>query len=506
MSDAKDASASIVDEVEYIDGKRLVKRTFTSKTGASHVLVEHASPDATRHYYSAAGLNTPIILYSGNFGFDGDANADWTGDVQFRWLPHPRVVAQGERAQDAKELLKSTQYDSSDAVWVDMPKVVVPASSTLPPSSGDVYPGWSRSSGSSYVDENLQPTEVGDGSALDRITFLLPNGWFSSDGSWICDPDNLWHRWRGRLSLSHGGWDIVVDARSDMSNPDFRKALKESGGYCATHIGEVSRTSGEKFDAVEAEDLLEILRLAFTFACGRTVNPVLPVGWKQDQAVWALWAGPNVDPYRTVATWIDPVGAMTQVADVIKCMLDYCGDPFKREIVRYAISYLTTANFDLDAELAVAVPISGLQLLAHHRLVEELHTHSPAAFERLDTEPQIRLLLEDCSVDMSLPDHLGYLAVAQASIPPEPNRPLRDALGTAVFLRNKIIHPTKKNPSNWSVYSWYEASMVSRYYLTLAILNTIGYAGTHHSMLSKNRWVGAVTLVPWATTPGSGGA
>lgn len=152
----------------------------------------------------------------------------------------------------------------------------------------------------------------------------------------------------------------------------------------------------------------------------------------------------------------------------------------------------------MNAELAEALPVSGLQLLAYHRFVETRRTHSRSSWKRLTTEEQIRLLLSDCQIDMQVPSHLtNFVNVQQALGPDSKTGQPRDALRCIIDMRNTAIHPTRDKPAIWNPYEWTEASLVGRDYLLLAILNTIEYEGSYRAQAATNRWIGSYEQVPW---------
>lgn len=480
------------------EGRRIVRHVFAGSDGKSSVF-QHDLPDALTHYYDSAGIDEPILLYRGQFSFIGDSSAStYDGDIRFLWRPTPRIQARGERRQDADGLLRLMDFDESDGMWAERETVVLPVTGTLPEQPDEAWSGWSKLAGTSYGDTHLSPQEIGSITGADRLTFLVPNGWFAHDGYDICDPSNLMRFWSGRLTVTGEGWTVTVDARRELNSNDFRRALRDSGGYCVTHIGELRRADNTFFTMEEADDALETLRLAFTLALGRTVNCLLPVGWRDSEAVWTRWSGLPVDPYRHVFSWRDASVTTQQIQELIECSLRYCADPYRREIIRYATSYYVTANFDVDVEMAVAVPVSGLQLLAYHRFVEERNSHSPRQWDNLNTESQIRLLLDDCQIGTTIPVHFAELTAIATKLPKDQGKP-RDALGAVIYLRNKIIHPTKRKPGTWTIYGWAEASIIARHFLVLAILNTVGYQGVEHSSLDRSRLGGAASPVPWAT-------
>ena len=132
--------------------------------------------------------------------------------------------------------------------------------------------------------------------------------------------------------------------------------------------------------------------------------------------------------------------AYRQVGDVIAKVLNFTADEANREALRAALSYYVASN-DVDVELSVSIPVSGLQLLSYYRFVTELKQYSQSKWDDLTTEAQIRLLIEHLKVDTSVPTHFQHLAKLQAEL--AITGPKRDVLGLIIKMRNVVTHPRK---------------------------------------------------------------
>jgi hypothetical protein len=51
----------------------------------------------------------------------------------------------------------------------------------------------------------VYPPEIGDGSALNKVTGFIPNGW-DGHGSRVADPADRRLTWFGRATARGGGW------------------------------------------------------------------------------------------------------------------------------------------------------------------------------------------------------------------------------------------------------------------------------------------------------------
>lgn len=357
-----------------------------------------------------------------------------------------------------------------------------------------------RQSMSTQVQQTL-----GDGSALDRLTFLVPNGWNVWHGGNICDAEEPDPYWPGRIVAQAKGWWITIDRRRDAHEAHWRN-LRDTGQSGVTHIGQLKRQDGSTFTTEDSAPVLRALRLAFSLAVGRAVGPLLPVGWRQEAPVWTQWRRERIDSVRPSGQFLDRYAGHTQVAELIERVVDFCDIDDRMEVLQYAVSYYITATYDADDELRVALPVSGMQLLAYRRFVEERQSFTNNQWADLgkadslgrgQTECEIRRLLDDCNIATGLPSQFANLQKVSAALPALKDGSPRDALGCVISMRNKIIHPTKALPSTWDAYQWWEAASYAVDAFLLSILNTIGYTGQYRSAVATNVSTGVTNPVPW---------
>ncbi|WP_157551529.1 hypothetical protein [Micromonospora globosa] len=476
-------------------GNRVVEQRIRTIDGRS-LVIRHQHPDVLTHPYFVEGVNPEACLYQGRFGFAADSNPTMLeGDIRFKWSPNTRIVAQGFRDVSLVDLHDSLK-PLDERLWMDLATVRFPSGVKGFVQSKDCVLADPPERSSLYQDE-IGPQELGAG-PVDSIRFLVPNGWDAYDGSMVCSPDNFTYSWNARVQVQSSDWSVTIDRTKQASRRDFWKGLKDVGGSAVTHIGELRRAGGAEFEPKDAAEVMESIRLLLNVAVGRRINPVLPVGWRGDDVMWARWSVPPVDRMKNVSSWLDPSIGSKQVRELLECGLNYLSNPKHQNAFRYAASYYVSANADVDVEPAIGLAVSGLQLLAHQRLVNEKKKYASSnAFESSvkNTEGEIREFLNDCHIDTYIPAHLSALQTAAAAMPLSQGLE-RDALGAVIYLRNKMVHPTK-TLDRWNGYAWAEASMVARHFLRLGILNMLGYAGQHKSALSLNRWTGSVDPVPW---------
>ncbi|MBW4720819.1 hypothetical protein [Saccharothrix obliqua] len=482
--------------VDFVDGQRVVRvRHNTVDRGV--VVIEQRFPDALQHLYVDRSPNGQVALYSGSFVLnDEDDEGDYIGVVRFNWLPTVRAEALGESRIDLRSL--SGLMGGGGARWSTLATVSLPYTTVPEPPEACEFE-WSNTSGSRFVHTRLGDQSVGDeGTSLDRVTFFVPNGWAQGFCSInIRDYQEPWIWWRGRVEVDLDEWVVSIDLRREMGGKAGWDELRASGGSRFTHVGELRRKDGRTFAYADVTDLLHQLGLAMSLTLGRWVRPLLPVGWAGEVPVWSSWRVQPIDRMISVHTWSDRTEFPSQLAEVARRVVEFCRDGQQAEILQYAVSYYVTINTNTSAELSTAIPISGLQMLAYDLFIERKAVYSRSRWSKLHTEEEIRLLLEDCGIDLGIPSHMAHLKdVATALGPTDDGRP-RDALRCLVDMRNLVVHPTRDKPIKWRFEQWVEASILACHYLELAILRVIGFEGKTRSPLKPSIAEGAVYQVPW---------
>jgi hypothetical protein len=390
---------------------------------------------------------------------------------------------------------------SATEIWQLIPQIYLPDTTGIPPAPSEEAPPRSSRAGTLSVGPMaVYPAEIGDGSALTRVTGLIPNGWDAHDGHRIAAPADRRRTWYGRATARGGGWVLSMDALE--RGRDSRDQLRRRGGYAVTHAISLSRSDDATFTCADATDALHAVRCALVLALGRRADVVLPVGWHHGEPVWARWTAGRVDAYREPGSWLDTSIAATQVAETVGRFLDCWPDMLRRDTLLYATSYYSQA-LALGVELGTAAAVSGLSLLGYSWLVEDRHTYSRSEWSNLgNTEAQIRALLEfsKCRINTAVPDAFAHLQIVAQHLDATkaPDDAARDGLGCVIALRNHVMHPTRSKRTKWSAYQWAEAHILATHFLELALLAYVGYRERYHPRISTNRWVGYVEDVPWA--------
>jgi len=491
-------------------------------TGADIVMV-HDYMTPIRHLYSPPPLGDEAVgipLYSGPFELDG---REWVGDIRFDMQKHPESLASGYRAYETISNIDIKGLEAfleSGPRWIEAASVVLPGVETVPDpptDSGDAErPAFADpAAGEWKFGHVIGPAQVGDGSRLSAVTFLVPNGWHVSDGLPVCGDGRT--RW-GATVVEADGWSIRLEPRPDISTLKVREHQRSTNAHVLTHVGEIRRADGSLFTSGEAEEAIEVLGLAMTLFTGRNTACVLPVGWASGKAVWSEWG--QTRPIRRRESnldWFDIVDGSASLGELIRCCFVAAHDGVLWAVVSLAAGYLLSAHTS-TVQMRVSLPVAAIQLLADNwftSLAEPEDQKSKGEMDGLGAARKYRLFLDAMRLSPAVPPHFEHLVRLQEQIAetqrdqPEAGSVASDTVGSrspepvdavkcVIALRNKVEHPKKNSRENIPIQQWAEAGFFATDSLLLGLLFILGYNGTYLGLSANRRGAGSGTPVPWA--------
>ncbi|GLF95562.1 hypothetical protein [Streptomyces yaizuensis] len=304
----------------------------------------------------------------------------------------------------------------------------------------------------------------------------------------------------GRSVYESDGWKITLDVRAD--HKAIFSDVRQTDVHVMTHVMEVRRLDGTSFTATEVEPLLSALHLGLSFALGRWVAPALPVGQNdQGETVWGQWGPMLCDPARkTSSGWWYPED-QESLAALLDCLLPSFRDPGREQSLRLQIQYAITAIVDRGfVEQRIMSGAAGLEhvmwqeLVLNSRLTEaEFKSHSWPAHKKL------RWLLMDAETDLRVrADQLPAAAFFVAGLEVSGER-LPDGADVVTRVRNRLVHPKEEQEPVYRIKGLVaETWFLTRHYLTMLVLHSIGYRGRYQDLSRTNGWVGETMPVPWA--------
>jgi hypothetical protein len=296
--------------------------------------------------------------------------------------------------------------------------------------------------------------------------------------------------WRGRWLAEIDGWRITLDSRPDLSKATADAQVERL--FVLTHTMEVRRVDDTDFTAAQAEQLLEHLRVTFSFAFGYWVSYVLPQGYDADgEVVSETWFSPICDPARRVPpAWLYP-DRPADLTELVSRALPALADPARQGTTRLQMLLAVSAVEKGFVEQRILAASPGLENLGWTRLV---HTGDWSAddYKNRYAEDRLRFLLQEARIPTDI-DPEAFPALMSFAAPNGLDGP------TAVTqIRNHLVHPQLQDGQvNSGERFVQDAWLLLRRYLTLLILHDIGYQGSVVDPGKLSGWAGDAIRVPW---------
>ncbi|MFG2926717.1 hypothetical protein ACGFYA_35110 [Streptomyces sp. NPDC048305] len=442
---------------------------------ASSTELKAEEPLALVYPFNTPGA--PITLYDGPIG---PAGAEVFGVVQYDCSPKPGISWR----------LRTEDYDPTSMDRTELS--LLDLGIELPVSARDAVSGWSN--GTSYGD----PT-----APLDRVVahwFNLPQ-WHGSAHLKAHAADGTPRLVSaGRSVYEADGWRITLDVRPD--HEAVFSDVRQADVYVMTHVMEIRRLDGTSFTSAEVTPVLSALHVGLSFALGRWVAPALPVGLNdQEHTVWGQWGPMLCDPARSISSgWWYPEDQKS-MADLLACLLPTFRDPGKGQALRLQMQYAITAIADRGfVEQRIMSGAAGLEHVMWQELVLSGRlTEAEYASRARPAHDKLRTLLTESGVDLRVrADRLPAAAAYATRQQVDGARPA-DGADVVTRVRNRLVHPKETQEPVYGVKGLVtDTWLLTRHYLALLVLRSIGYRGSYQDLSRTNRWVGETEPVPWA--------
>lgn len=299
---------------------------------------------------------------------------------------------------------------------------------------------------------------------------------------------------RARLKFICSDWKIIVDSKKGHKN--ILNSLCEQSGYALTHSVRLTRLDGSKFQFSEGIQVLDVFSLYLSFAVGRWIGCVFPVGNDGSSSGLSVmeWSCPRVDPFRNCFTWTDMQYSKV-LEDPFSSFMSLWDDEDWREVLQTALHWYLSANaFSGGLEGAIIQAQTALELLSSAVLVEREKWLSNDGYTRISAAERIRLLIHWSGVSADIPSELVELSKLAKS------ENWMDSADAMTAMRNTITHPTQKNRVKYARHSSAvrtETWKICLWYLELIILKILNYNGAYRSRISCT-WVGHIVPIPWS--------
>lgn len=362
-------------------------------------------PSPIKHWYAvptADDLNVPIELYVGLIRLSIETvQHGIDGRFYFDWLPRPRIA--WSASTSALEPM-SALLDNALTGLEEIPHAELPQGVTVPPPQPT--PGVQPIADSARLAGYETNVQIGQPASLSSVTFFVPNCPTPVNGEPITDGPGTWS---GRMRMQGGGWEVELDAPRE--NNKIVNWLRERGGSAITHTGRLRRQDGSDFTVDEATDTLWLLETVLSFAAGRRIACLLPVGYDGSGApIWSEWQMPLIDPWDRGQEVTD-LWHVEHWQELFERFAAVWAIPFERKVMYRAVRLFLNARNDDVPELAVSTVQSALELLAYTYLVEDHKILSDAQYKP-PAHKNLSNYLSYCQIDLQVPPALAHLAAA----------------------------------------------------------------------------------------------
>ncbi|MFE1981748.1 hypothetical protein [Streptomyces mirabilis] len=302
----------------------------------------------------------------------------------------------------------------------------------------------------------------------------------------------------GRWLREIGDWKIVIDVRPD--HKDVWVDLHKVHAYVMTHVMELSRVDGSTFTAAEAEHVLRALHVGLSFGLGRWVAPLLPVGIDtHGEVAWEEWRSLLCDPARKISSgWWVPFDSEA-LAGLLDVLIPAFADPDRAEPLRLQINYAVTATNDTGfVEQRVMIGAAGLEHVMWERLVLSGRL-TRNQYKARPAHSLLREVLQDAGIPTSIdPKQLPALTRLVSMRRQESGADM-DGPDVVTWVRNRLVHPAGSQDVVYRVPGVVmETWLLTRHFLSLLILESLGYRGSYRNLAKRGGWVGEAERVPWA--------
>ncbi|WP_030730202.1 hypothetical protein [Streptomyces sp. NRRL F-2890] len=298
------------------------------------------------------------------------------------------------------------------------------------------------------------------------------------------------------------GWTITLDVR-----PDHKTVMSEAcrtAVYVMTHVMEIRRMNGIPFTADEVKPVLSALHMGLSFALGRWVAPAPPVGQNDlEKVAWGEWGPMLCDPPRSINSgWWYPKDQVA-LGELLACLVPAFRDHRKEQSLRLQIQYAITALADRGfVEQRIMIGAAGLEhvMWENLKLTGRLTEAEYGNTRVWPAHRKLRTVLENAGISLNaeaeyLPAAATFAAEQQASR----DQPV-DGADIVTRVRNRLVHPKEDQEPVYRIKGLVtDIWLLTRHYLALLILHSIGYCGSYHDLSRTSGWVGETKPVPWAS-------
>jgi hypothetical protein len=473
-------------------------------------------PPALRPVYTTAKSNENILLYEGALEISCHINqhliqTQGSGTLEHVWFPSPCIKFNFSNPESEINAI-SFAHCNNQTISLTLSDIEVSVNVSI------------SSSNENFVSGRIQEAVIqGKDQDLAYVLFHVVNF-----HDFIGRPPSVFvqgstKRTIERIVFKAEEWKITLDQLETTT--ENVKSLNSQGGFAITHVGKLEKLNGQTFSGEKATDVLKIVADFLSFARGFRVPLILLCGYDaKNNQIWKCWDFAIGHSWKYVDSWF-PMNEAHILADVFPGFLSWWRD--WEESTKVSLYSYLESNFAPTLEVKIILTQVALELIAcEQRLTEG------------NASEKLRQLLKKFKISINLPfDQPSRKSVdplVEAFRPQSPplvenlilfkeklkqefeqkleqetkekekkkieeNLKNLDAPYVFAKVRNKIVHPTKKNIEDLETYL-YDASDLGLWYLELVLLAIFNYQGCYRNRLLKYQQDGDKEPVPWSNS------
>jgi hypothetical protein len=441
------------------------------------------------------GLNKPIEFYKGKLIVNKDnISFQVDGKIQLVWFPFSslRFELKGTEELQDNEFNQLDCGDKIDLIMLGQENSVLEGKITYKSASpvirGEII--------DTKADENKQSERQAS-----YAKFFIPNFRYIIGRPIRYQRQDSGFSDGNRLSLSAKGWNITLDALSNIDQ--LQTDLINYSGFAITHYGILEKNDRSLFDYQESKEIVDALKWYLSFVRGSFINPYALIGFNADHnEVWKGWNGwkfSRMFPYHNNISWVGKFPPQT-FEEPFKGFADLYFDPeWSDSLKRIVHIYLESQHPAMSREGAIILLQSALELLAYEILVEKNQVLSKTKFDGRSTSGErIKLLFDQLKIPLEISEHLEDLHMQAIHRQAKGKNWL--APDAITQIRGYIVHLTKKNRIKLNDHSQEACDVLDlcRWSLELCILKLCNYNGVYTNRLKRTQDQGDVDPVPWS--------
>jgi hypothetical protein len=419
--------------------------------------------------YPLGSPGAPIELYNGPIAVDSDDSlpgriyADLAGDLQVRW-----ELIEPDKTFPPADVELSLEMP-------DMGLTTIPARLNRGRGAGEI-----------------PDATLGSASAMcDRVIMHFTNlpAIFAAGRRW---------------NTSAREWQLTLQERPDRS--DVVSQFENELFFVVTHVGELRRTDGREFEANAAAKVIEAWQVALSFALGRYVAPVAPVGFDANGwRVWEQWASWRCDPMFGYLQWWEN-GPSDDLAVFVKLFVEAWLDPDRYDVTWHLARHLIASHHrGTTIEAKIMLVHAALEYLSWVTYVLGPLRRTQSSHDRTDRWTgaaaatwHLQELLCDANIDIAIPaDLVAMTRRAQEMQPSAQANQVIDGPEVLTWLRGRLLHPKDAGEPYRINELVTEAWQLVTQYGELLLLHRLGYNGRYRPRTKTGGWVDSIP-VPWS--------